>query len=162
MGREGGVGGGVVEVVAHVGEEGASGLELLDDLEGVFDVGVGGVGIVAEGVEDEDVEILKLRDAGVGDGAHVGEVGGGAEAVAADGEITVVDGDAAEGGSEEGDLFFRRREAMELDAGDGGAAAGRAEGVVEDALDGCGGGFVGEEREGFEVGKGERAEVVHA
>ncbi len=61
--REDGVGGGVVEIVAHVGEEGSFGLELLDDLEGVFDVGVGWMRGMAEGVEDEDVKILELRKA---------------------------------------------------------------------------------------------------
>ena len=38
VGREHGVGGGMVEIVAHVGKEGAFRLELFDELEGVFNV----------------------------------------------------------------------------------------------------------------------------
>ena len=40
---EGGVGGGVVQVVAHVGEEGSLGFELFDEGYGFFEVGVAGV-----------------------------------------------------------------------------------------------------------------------
>ena len=61
-----GVGGGVVEVVAHVGEEGALRLELLDDGDGVVEVRVAGVGIATQGVEDEDVEILQEGNADFG------------------------------------------------------------------------------------------------
>ena len=84
----------MVEVVADVGEEGAFGVELVDKLDGFGEVGVAGVGLVAEGVEDEDVEVLEEREAFGGDVAHVGEVGGGAEAVAGDGVAAVGDGDA--------------------------------------------------------------------
>ncbi len=44
MGWKLGLGGGVVEVVAHVGEEGAAGLELFDEADGFFEVGVAEVG----------------------------------------------------------------------------------------------------------------------
>ena len=145
-GGRAGFGGVVVEVVADVGEEGAPGLELLDEGDGVFEVGVAGVGLAAEGVEDEDVEILEEREAFGGDVAHVGEVGGGAEAVAGDGLPAVGDGDALEAGAEELDAGAGVGiEAMELDAGAGGVAVFVAEGVVEDALDGGGGGVVGVE-----------------
>ena len=53
-------------------------------------------------------------------------------------------------------------EAVEVYAGAGGIAVDLAEGVLEDALDGVGGGVVGEEGEAFGVGEGERAKVVHA
>ncbi len=146
VGWEGGVGCVVVEVVAHVGEEGAAGLELLDEGDGFFEVGVAGVGLAAEGVEDEDVEILEERDADVGDVAHVGEVGGGAEAVAGDLLAAVGDGDALEAGAEELDSGAGGGiDAMDLDAGAGGVAVFLAEGVLEDALDGVGGGVVGVE-----------------
>ena len=65
MGWEDGVGGGVVEVVAHVGEEGAAGFEFFDEVDGSVEVGVAGVGLAAERVEDEDVEVLQERDAGL-------------------------------------------------------------------------------------------------
>ena len=107
-----------------------------------------GVGVVAEGVEDEDVEILEEGDAFGRDVGHVGEVGGVAEAVTGDLVAAVDDGDAKEAGAEEvyggtgcaGD-------AVHGDAGAGGVAVFGAEGVVEDALDGVGGGVVGVERE---------------
>ena len=76
-----------------------------------------------------------------GDVAHVGEVGGGAEAVAGDVLAAVGDGDALEVRAEEVDCGAGGRvEAVELDAGAGGVAVLGAEGVVEDALDGGGGG----------------------
>ena len=59
------------------------------------------VRIVAESVEDEHVEILQQRQALGGDVAHVGEVGGGAEAVAGDLLAAVGYGDATEAGVEE-------------------------------------------------------------
>jgi len=76
VGWEDGVGGFVVEVMGHVGEEGALGLDLLDQRDGVFEGGVGGVGLAAEGVEDKDVQICKQGEAFLGDAAEVGEVGG--------------------------------------------------------------------------------------
>ena len=63
VGRQRGLGGGVVEVVADVGEEGAARLEALDEGDGAIEVGVAGVGLAAEGVEDEDVEVLEEREA---------------------------------------------------------------------------------------------------
>ena len=83
-----------------------------------------------------------------GDVAHVGEVGGGAEAVAGDGLAAVGDGDALEVGAEEVDGGAGGGgEAVDLDAGAGGVAFLLAEGVVEDALDGGGGVVVGVEGE---------------
>ena len=113
------------------------GFELFDEGDGFFEVGVAGVRVAAEGVEDEDVEILEERDADFGDVAHVGEVGGGAEAVAGDLLAAVGDGDALEAGAEEVDAGAGGGvEAMDVDAGAGGVAVFVAEGVVEDALDG--------------------------
>jgi hypothetical protein len=68
-----------------------------DQLDGSFEVGVGGVGLAAEGVEDEEVEIGEEGKALGGDVVEVGEVGGGAEAVAGDGVAAMGDGDAEEG-----------------------------------------------------------------
>ncbi len=71
VGREEGVGGFVVELVGHVGEEGAFGVEPLGDVDGFGEVGVAGVGMVAERVEDEDVEVLEEGD-GVSGGGRRG------------------------------------------------------------------------------------------
>ena len=163
MGWQDGFGGGVVEVVAHVGEEGAAGFELVDEVDGFVEVGVAGVGVAAEGVEDEDVEVLEERDAVFGDVAHVGEVGGGAEAVAGDLLAAVGEGDALEGGSEEVDGGAGGGvDAVDLYAGAGGVAFLLAEGVLEDAFDGGGGGVVGVDGEVCVVVEGEGAQVVEA
>jgi hypothetical protein len=121
------------------------------------------VGLAAEGVEDEDIETLEQGEAFVGDVGHVGEVGGGAEAVAGDGVAAVRDGHTEEGGAEEGDGDAGGGgEAVEFYSGAGGVAIDFAEGVLEDALDDVGGGVVGVEGKaagGFEA---EGTEVVHA
>ena len=69
---EGGVGGLVVKVVADVGEVGALRGDAVYKFDGVGEVGVAGVGLAAEGVEDEDVEALEERKTFGGDVAHVG------------------------------------------------------------------------------------------
>ena len=163
MRGEGALGEVVVEVVAEVGEEGAFGLELLDKGDGAVEVGVAGVGVAAEGVEDEDVEVLEEGEAFGREVAHVGEVGGGAEAVSGNLLPAVEDGNALEGGAEErcggagGGV-----DAMEVDAGAGGVAVFGAEGVVEDALDGLRGVLVGVDGDAAGDAKAEGAEIVEA
>ena len=160
---EGGFGGGVVEVVAHVGEEGTTGLELFDVGDGFFEMRVAEVRVAAECVEDEDVEVLEEREAIVGDVAHVGEIGGGAKAVAGDLLAAVGDGDAAEAGPEEIDACAGRGvETMDFDTGAGGIAVFGSKGISEDAFDGAGGGVVGVDgKVTFDV-EAERAEVVES
>src|ERR1035441_6421252 len=75
VGRQRGVGGGVVEVVRHVGEEGTARLDFLDQGDGVVQSRVGGMGLAAERVENEDVEAGEQGKARGGDVAEVGEVG---------------------------------------------------------------------------------------
>ncbi len=163
MRGEDGFGGGVVEVVGHVGEEGSAGLQEFDDLDGFGEVGVAGVRGVAERVEDQEVEVLEERDGGWREVAHVGEVGGRAEAIAGDGFAAVSDGDALEVCAEEGDgRAGFGGERIEFDAGAGGVAVDGAEGVVEDAADDFGGGLVGVEGEVFWILERQGAEVVHA
>ena len=122
MGGEGGVDRFVVDFVAHVGEEGAAGFEEVDEGDGFFQMRVAGVRGGAEGVEDEEVEVLEEGEGFGGDVAHVREVGGGAEAVAGDALAAVDDGNALEGGAEEGDAGPGgvMVEAVEGDAGAGG------------------------------------------
>ncbi len=162
MGGEGGVGGGVVEVVGHVGEEGAVGFEELYEGYGFVEVGVAGVGLAAEGVEDEDVEVLEEGDGCGGEVGEVGEVGGGAEAEAGDGLATVGDGDALEGGAEERNRARGGREDVDVDAGGGGVTIDVAEGVGEDAAEDFGGGLVGVEGDAGGGAEAQGAEVVHA
>ena len=167
--RERGLSGGVVESVAHVREEGAPWFELIHKRHGALKVRVAVMGLVAQGVEDEDVEILQERKAFGWDVTHVGQVGRAAESIAGDLLSSVGHGDAAEAGAEELHAGAGSGvEAMELDACAGGVAVFRAEGVLEDALKvirglvvgvdgeitGCGAGHIARDA------KAEGAEVV--
>ena len=153
----------VVEVVGHVGEEGAARLQGLDQGDGFVEMRVAGVRVAAQSVEDEDVEVLEQREGFGWQVAHVGEVGGGAETVPGDCLASVDHRDALKvraGDVDEGAGFGGQR--VDLDAGAGGVTVDGAEGVVEDAADDLGGGFVGVERKVGRGLEGERAEVVHA
>src|ERR1700761_2677204 len=111
-------------------------------------MGVAGVGVASQCVENKDVEVLEQRQALIGDVAHVGEIRGRAEAVAGDGVAAVGDRDALEASAEES--YFHPcfgRQAMKRYAGAGGIAVDLAEGVLEDAFDDVGGGVVGVQRE---------------
>src|ERR1700719_735478 len=94
------------------------------------------VGIAPQGVHDQYVEILQERNADLRDVAHVGEIGGGAEAIAGDLLPAMGDGDSLEAGAEQldsgagGGIY-----AMNLDARAGGVAVFLAKGVFEDAFD---------------------------
>ncbi len=82
VGREGRFDFGVADLVRHVGEPGASRSDFFDPGDGLLDVSVAGVGPEAQGVDDDELDALEKRKAGVRDGAHVGEVGGVADAIA--------------------------------------------------------------------------------
>lgn len=163
VGWEGGFGASVVEVMTHVGEEGAAGPEFFDVSDGFFEMRVTEVGVAAECIENEDVEVLKERETFVGDVAHVGEVGNRAEAVAGDLLVAVNDGDASEAGPEK--INARTGggvEATDFDAGAGGIAVFGAEGVGKDALHGAGSGIIGVDGEVAVGVEAEGAEVVEA
>jgi len=86
------------EVVGDVGKPGAARREVGDDGEGLLDGEVHGVGDVAEGVEDEVVEVAEERTGGVGEMGEVGEIGGAADAEAEDACVAVDEGDGDEVG----------------------------------------------------------------
>jgi len=158
-GRQRGFGGGVRNVVAHVGEEGPAGFDAEGGFDGVRERGVGGVGFVAEGVEKEDVETFELCERRFRDVVVVGEVGGVAEAEAVDFLAAVHDGDGmdAEAEDEEGSFV----DEMDVELRDVGAAVFDFEGVGEDAVDdgeGFGGGVDGDGA----LAVVEGADVVHA
>ena len=92
----------MVNVVGEVGEEGLPRLQLVDDFEGLVDAEVGGVVAVAQGVEDQEVEVLEKRPGFGGDARHVGAVGQGlagvVDAEAGDGEAAVQETQGGEGG----------------------------------------------------------------
>src|SRR5271163_3157895 len=95
-----------------------------------------GVGIVPESVENEDVEISQQRQALGRDVAHVGEVGGAAEAVAGDLLAAVGYGDATKTGVKEVEARSGRQiDAMDFHLCAGGITVFLAKGVLEDALE---------------------------
>lgn len=158
MGRETRIGRFVVEFVTHVGEQGALWLKPLDDGDGFFDVRVARVRVVAQSVDYENVEVLEKREADFGHVAHVGEVGGAAEAIASDLLIAMDDGDSLETGAEElGSGAWGGIEAVNMYAGAGGVAIFLAKGVLEDAFDVAGCFVVGIDGHVAIVAEGERA-----
>jgi len=160
---KGGLGGLVVEVVTEMSEEGALRLEPFDEGDRAIEMGMTGVRIATERVENEDVEILKEGQALGGDVAHVGEVGGCAESISGDLLLSVEDRDAAEAGSEElCSGTGGRVDAVKLHTGAGGVAIFPAKGVLEDALDGSSGLIIGVKRKAAGHTKAEGPEVIEA
>src|SRR5258705_1509045 len=97
---------------------------------------VTGVRIATQGIDDEYIEILQEGNTDLGDVAHVGEVGGAAEAIAGDLLASVGYGDSLEAGAEQLDSSSGREiDAMDLHARAGGVAVFLAKGVFEDAFD---------------------------
>ncbi len=126
------VGGGVREFVSDVREPGAAGLELVNQGEGLFDGLVHGMGNIAEGVEDEVVEVFKERDGGFGKTAEIGEIRGAAEAEAEHVHVAVEERHGNDGNAEklEGALDF-----VEDDAGEGAEGGLGVKDVGEGAAD---------------------------
>jgi hypothetical protein len=150
----------VAEVVTDVREVGGFGLEAFDNGEGLFDGGVGGVGFVAEGVEEEDVEIAEFVHGVFGDLVVIGEVGDLADAVAEDDEEPVVEGDGSDLLAEEFEGFAV--EDVNGEAGDGVFPVAIGEDVFEDAADDDEGGLGGVNGDGAALAVVEGAEVVEA
>ena len=147
-----------------MGEQGASRVEALDDVEGLNEAEVGGVGLVAEGIEDEDVESFEEGPAFVGDLTDIGAVGEVADAEAEDVESAVFEPDRDDFLTEDserdggGDAF--EAELGEVTGGDGLGAF--VEGVAEDAFDGLLGMFVAKDGDWAVEIFGEEAGVVEA
>ena len=53
---------GVVELVGHVGEEGPAWLQPLDPCQGLLYVGVAGVRLLAQGIDDDDLEVFEQQE----------------------------------------------------------------------------------------------------
>src|SRR6185312_2988123 len=119
--------------------------------------------LAAQGVEDEDVEVLQQRNAFRRDVAHVGKVGSRAEAIAGNGLASMSDRDAEKCCTEQFDGSARCLiDAVESDTSAGGVTVDLAEGVFEDALDGFGSGIVSVERHAIGLAEAQWAKVVHA
>ncbi len=150
----------MANVVAEVGEIRRFGFEAFDDGEGLVDGGVGGVGFVTEGVEEEDVEVAELVHGFFGDLVVIGEVGDLADAITEYDHGAVIEGDG-------GDLLAEEFEGFAVEdvggeAGDGIFFAGVGEDVFEDAADDGEGGFGAVYGDEAALAKVEGADVVEA
>lgn len=122
-----------------------------------------GMRLASKRVEDENIEILEQGDAFGRDVAHVGEIGGGTEAIAGDRLIPVGDGDSLEAGAKQVETGARSLiDAMKLNTGAGGITILGTEGVVEDAFDGTCRLIVGIEWQTLSYLKAERPQIVEA
>ena len=86
----------VLQLMGNVSEKGAARLDTGNPLEGLLHGVVAGVMLPAQRIDDEHVEVFQQRQTRFGDYVHVGEVGGGAEAVSGDCEISVEQGHTLE------------------------------------------------------------------
>jgi len=140
------VGGGVGKFVGDVREPGAARLEFVNESEGLFDGLVHGMRNIAEGVEDEVIEVLEKGSGGFGEAAEIGEIRGAAEAEAEHVHFAVEERHGNNGNAEklEGAFDFVQDDAGNgaegglgvEDVGEG--AANHAEGFLG-AVDGHGG-----------------------
>lgn len=150
----------VLNFVRHVREEGEARPDSLDPTESLLDIGMAGMGLRPESIDDEDVEILEEREARVGNRAHIGEIGGRSEAEAAHREIAVpqrysLEADVRDFGS-----------VVTVEALDDYPSARRIfrfcrKGVFENALEDFSGHVVGVQIQAAGVSKAEGAQVVH-
>src|SRR5438874_3020429 len=77
------------QVVRHVCKKGACWFEPLDELERIFEAGVGWVRAAAQRVEKQNVEPGEIGDGLFGNGVEVRYIGGVAEAICSDGVLAV-------------------------------------------------------------------------
>jgi len=122
-----------------------------------------GVRVMPQRVDDQHVEVLQQRQAYFWNVAHVGEIGGGAEAIAGDLQPSMGHRNPLEAGAEQFDASSRSWiDAVNLDAGAGGIAVFFAEGVLEDAFDIGRGDLIGVDRQVSFGVKAEGAQIVEA
>lgn len=119
--------------VADVSEVGDLGFESGGGFEGLIDGGVGRVGFVAEGVEEEDVEILEEFERGVWDVVVVRQIGEFAEAESVNGHGAVEERDGDDGFSKE--IEGSAGEGLDSEMGAAGFLFAIGEDVLEDAAD---------------------------
>src|SRR5260370_32313560 len=106
---------------------------------------------------------MRERDGGLRGGANVGEVGGGAEAIAGDLLRPVGDGDSVEAGAKQLDSSAGGGiDAMNLDARAGRVAVFLAKGVFEDTFDAVCSFLIGVDRQVVMPTKAERTQIVEA
>src|SRR5580700_6315995 len=102
------------QVMTDVCEKDAFGVQAICDPDRVFDSGVRGMRLVAQSVEEEDIEILQVRHRGLGNLAEIGQIGGGAEAISVDLRFSGNHGGGLEDRAEE---LERARDRFQLEAG---------------------------------------------
>jgi len=153
------VGGGVGKFVSDVREPGAAWLELVNQGEGLFDGLVHGMGNIAEGVDDEVVNVFEERQGGFGEAAEIGEIRGAAEAEAEDVHFAVEERHGNDGNAEK---FKGAFDFVEDDAGNGAEGGLGVKNVGKGAADHAEGFFGAVDGHGGTLADVEGANVVEA
>ena len=148
---------GVGQVVGDVGEPGAAWLQFLDEGEGLVDRLVHRVRSVAQGVDNEIVEISEERGGSLRQGAEVSEIGGAAKAKAEDFEVAVLERD---GHKLDAHQFERGVHDMQINAGDAALRGCAVKNVGKGAAQYAEGFFRAVDRERRFLADVERANVV--
>ena len=123
----------VRQVVRDVGEPGLTRLQPLDDLQALLDGAVGGMGLVAQCVEEQHVQVFQHGQRPLRYFAVVGQIGRLAEAKAVAGSAAVEQRDGHY--AEPGDVNRRAAEGVSADARPRGLGFAGVENVGEDAAD---------------------------
>ena len=131
--------GGVIEVVAHVGEEGAAWFQQINEADGLFQMRMAGMRIASQRVENKDIEVLKQGNALRWNVAHIGKVSGAAESVAGNLLMSMGYRNAAKACPEEIETrTWRCIDAVDLHAGACRITVFLAKRIVEDSLNRAG------------------------
>ena len=153
------VGGGVGKLVSDVREPGAARLEFVDEGETLFDGLVHGMGNIAEGVDDEVVEVFEEGYGGFGEAAEIGEIRGAAKAEAEHVHFAVDERHGNDGNAEKLERAF---DFVKDDAGNGAERRPGVKDVGKGAADDAEGFLGAVNRHRDALADVERANVVKA
>ena len=148
--------------MSDVSEPGTARGKVGNDREGLLDGEMHGVGVVAESVENQVVEIEKQRTRGVGEGGEVSEISGATYAEAENLLIAVDEWDGDEVGGVRGQGIERAGDGVEGDLGNGAEGGKTVEDVGKGAAEDGLGVVGGEDGHGRFLAHVEGADVVEA
>ena len=132
--------------MGHVREPSASRLEAIDPRKSLVDIGMAGMRRLAQGIDDNDVEILEQWKTRLWNDIHVSQVGCAAEAKAGDFKLAMQQRNSLEGGSVDRQGFMAFH-SVHTDAGTSRVFRLCRKSVVKDFLDDAGAGIVGIKRD---------------
>ena len=150
--------------VSQVGEPGLFCPDILGHGDGLGDGEVGGMGFVAQAVDDEDGNIAELGPDGGRDGGAVGQIGSPWLAVAVEPESGGDDGAVGDGQGDEGDRAKGERtfDAVGFGTDVGGVAMVDVKGVIKSLVEAGEGVGIGVDGDAVTVFHGVGAEVIEA